>query len=71
MRDKNRIDQTLKLIRELWYSDNCKDLRFWQVVSILENRARQIYKVDDVWNLEETEWDIVLTDLIHNYNSVK
>ena len=71
MRDEKRIDETLQLIGKLWHSNNCKDLRLWQVIAILENRAQEMYKIDDVWNLEEAEWNNVINDLIFKYNTVK
>lgn len=64
MRDTERIDKTMKLMEELWKSEKFKDLRFWQLVNILEYHAKALFKIEDVWNLEEEDWDKVIKSLI-------
>ncbi|MGL6174838.1 MAG: hypothetical protein ACRC1P_09575 [Cellulosilyticaceae bacterium] len=67
MRDVNRIDKVLDQISKLWHTDNCKDLRLWQLMCLLENRAKEMYKVDDVWELEDGHWLWVIDDLRTSY----
>lgn len=64
MRKAERIDKTMDLMKELWKREELQDLRFWQLVKILEATAQHLYSVTDVWNLEEEEWNKVIQKMI-------
>lgn len=62
-RDINRIDAFLNKLGEYWKS--CPDLRFGQIMSILDNEAKKRNK--DPFNLEENIWEEILETLINRY----
>ena len=59
MRDKNRIDPFIKKVVKYWKQN--PDLRFGQVVSIIE---RQLGSERDIFYVEENELEIILDKLI-------
>lgn len=64
MREEARIDRTMDLMKKLWHLEQYKDLRFWQLVTILELHAKCLLEVDDVWNVEEDKWEQIIESLI-------
>lgn len=59
MRDKNRIDPFIKKVAKYWKQN--PDLRFGQVVSIIE---RQLGNGRDIFYVEEDELEVILDKLI-------
>ena len=59
LRDKNRIDPFIKKVVKYWKQN--PDLRFGQVVSIIE---RQLGNGRDIFYVEEDELEVILDKLI-------
>ncbi len=64
MRDIERIDRFTFDLNYLW-KEYLPDLRFWQIVCILQNQAKTMYPKIDVWELEERQWKNIIESLVN------
>jgi uncharacterized protein YihD (DUF1040 family) len=64
MREEKRIDSFLKKLKELW--KRSPDLRFTQIYTIIQIQAKEKFKTDDMYYLEEDQLEEIIEDIIKN-----
>lgn len=63
MRDPKRIDKALATLGELWHKN--PDLRFWQLVQILDIPKEK--EGTDPFFWEDTEWQKIFENTLDKY----
>ncbi len=64
MRDIERIDKFLRKLSELWKM--IPDLRFSQLYTVVVIQARDKFKIEDIYYLEEDQLEKIINDIIEN-----
>jgi hypothetical protein len=64
MREEKRIEPFLSKLAEMW--KKIPDLRFAQVFTVIQIQAKEKFKVDDIYYLEENELENIIDDIIKN-----
>jgi uncharacterized protein YihD (DUF1040 family) len=64
MRKKERIDSFLKKLEKLW--KKTPDLRFTQIYTVIQIQAKEKFKIDDMYYLEEEQLEEIIEDIIKN-----
>jgi hypothetical protein len=64
MRDILRISEFLVKFQELWTGN--VDLRFMQIITLIQIHAKNKFKIDDLYYVEDDELINIMTDIIEN-----
>jgi hypothetical protein len=64
MRDVERIDKFLRKLSELWKI--IPDLRFPQLYTVIAIQAKDKFKIEDIYYLEEDQLEKIIKDIIEN-----
>jgi hypothetical protein len=64
MRDILRISEFLVKFQELWAAN--VDLRFMQIVTLIQIQAKDKFKINDLYYIEDDELMDIITDIIEN-----
>jgi hypothetical protein len=64
MRDILRISQFLNKFEQLW--KKIPDLRFMQIVTVIQIQAKEKFGIEDLYYLEEDKILEIMNDIIEN-----
>jgi hypothetical protein len=64
MRDILRISEFLVKFQELWTGN--VDLRFMQIITLIQIQAKDKFKIDDLYYIEDDKLIDIMTDIIEN-----
>ena len=60
MRDPKRIKRIMEKVTKIWASESDNDLRFFQFVEYLEQMTKLKFGLDDLFYLEDDEFETFL-----------